>query len=138
MGAARSIRAGVGGFCALALASALAGCGTAATRSGPAATAGGSPAPHATSPAELCTTLIVQWAGDVLKGGKAAGMDYQEMGLSDGQNTILLDVLETARAERARAGPAAARRLVQRRAGALCAERYRTPGPSFASGPWPS
>jgi hypothetical protein len=138
MGAARSIRGGVGVLCALAFTSAVAGCGTAAPPSGPAATASSGPAPHTTSPAELCTTLITHWAGEALKGGKATGLDYQEMGLSSGQNTILLDILPAARAARRSNGSAAAMQLVQRQAKARCAERYSTPGPSFTSGPWPS
>ncbi|MDX6347692.1 MAG: hypothetical protein QOF84_2482 [Streptomyces sp.] len=138
MGAARSIRAGVGVLRALALASAVAGCGTAVPPSGPAATASNGPAPHTTSPAELCTTLITYWAGEALKGEKATGLDYQEMGLSSGQNAILLDILPAARAERRSNGPAAAAQLVRRQATARCAERYSTPGPSFTAGPWPS
>lgn len=56
------------------------------------------------------------------------------MGLSDGQNQILLDVTAAARAEQGRQGKAAARKLIDSQAAARCTERYRSGMPT--SGPW--
>lgn len=93
-----------------------------------------SPSPHATSPAELCTHLIVYWAEQELDQGKGSGLDYQEKGLSDGQNEILLTTLAAARQERAAHGGAAADRLIEERAQHGCAERYRNGAPT--TDPW--
>src|SRR5438067_1250643 len=88
------------------------------------------PAPRTTPPQVMCASLITHWAVVLLSGGKDAGLDYQEMGLSDGQNTILLDIVAAARTERQRHGTAAAQTLIDRRAKERCAERYRTGTPT--------
>ncbi|MER0445024.1 hypothetical protein ABR738_10665 [Streptomyces sp. Edi4] len=124
-----------GAFLAVA---ALAGCtaqpagpSQAATRTGIEAN---SPSPGATSPQDLCVRLITYWARQELDQGKGSGLDYQEKGLSDGQNEILLAALAAARPERAAHGAAAGDRVVERRAREGCDERYRNGAPS--GGPW--
>lgn len=94
-------------------------------------------APRPTPPQQLCTDLIIHWAGRILDGGEngdAGRLDYQSMGLSGGQNEILLAVLADARAEQRAKGPAAARELIAREAERRCAERYRSGAPT--DGPW--
>ncbi|MFE4858296.1 hypothetical protein [Streptomyces sp. NPDC056670] len=132
-------RAGIALVCALAAAGGLAGC---SSSGGPAphgtpssATASlNSPSPHATSPAELCTHLITYWAKQELDEGQGSGLDYQEKGLSDGQNAILLATLAAARTERAAHGAAAGDRLIEQRAQEGCAQRYRNGTPT--TDPW--
>lgn len=119
-------------MCALALAAALAGCGGGSRTDGrPTPPA---PSPQTTSPEKLCEHLISHWARVVLDGGEQANLDYQAMGLSGGQNEILLDVTAAARTEQKRQGADAARKLIDRQATARCTERHR--GGSPAGGPW--
>ncbi|WP_406509093.1 hypothetical protein [Streptomyces sp. NBC_00212] len=124
---------------ALALSAALAGC-SAGHGSTPASTPSqspstlNSPSPHTTSPAELCTHLITYWAKQELDAGQGSGLDYQEKGLSDGQNEILLATLAAARKERAAHGAAAGDRLIEQQAQQGCAERYRNGTPT--TDPW--
>lgn len=113
--------------CTVALLATLTGCGGGPTHSAP-------PAPRVTPPKELCERLISHWARVVLDGGKQANLDYQAMGLSGGQNQILLDVVAAARAEQKRLGTDAARKLIDRQATVRCAERYRSGTPT--GGPW--
>ncbi|MGW6707632.1 hypothetical protein ACWGDE_22460 [Streptomyces sp. NPDC054956] len=99
--------------------------------------AGTTPAPDATPPQRLCTDLITHWAGVILDAGEgqdAVHLDYQAMGLSGGQNEILLAVLADARAAQRAKGPAAARELTAREAERRCADRYRSGVPT--GGPW--
>ncbi|WP_455354297.1 hypothetical protein [Streptomyces sp. SYSU K217416] len=113
--------------CAAALSALLTSCG-----GSPADSA--SPAPRTTTPQELCIHLISHWARVVLDGGEQAGLDYQAMGLSGGQNEILLAVVAAARAEQSGQGPDAARKLIDRQAADRCAERHR--GGTPTGGPW--
>ena len=99
---------------------------------GPAESA--APAPRVTPPKELCERLISHWARVVLDGGKQANLDYQAMGLSGGQNQILLDVVAAARAEQKRLGADAAGKLIDSQATVRCTERYRSGTPT--GGPW--
>ncbi|TQK43823.1 hypothetical protein FBY35_5299 [Streptomyces sp. SLBN-118] len=116
--------------CTLAFAiAALAGCG-----GGSRSESHAGPSPRATPPEKLCEQLISHWARVVLDGGKSANLDYQAMGLSGGQNQILLDVTAAARAEQRRQGADAARKLIDSQAAARCAERYR--GGTPTGGPW--
>lgn len=116
---------------ALALSALLGACGPDGGGA-PAVTA--APAPRTTSPGALCARLVTHWAQVVLGGDRQAGLDYQAMGLSGGQNDILRAVVAAARAEERAQGPQPARRLISRQAAARCAERYRDGGP--AGGPW--
>ncbi|MGW3622383.1 hypothetical protein [Streptomyces sp. NPDC000880] len=113
-------------MCAVALSAVLTGCG-----SGPDSA---SPAPRITPPKELCERLISHWARVVLDGGEQADLDYQAMGLSGGQNEILLDVVAAARAEQKRQGSGAARKLIDAQAAVRCTERHRSGSPT--GGPW--
>jgi hypothetical protein len=56
------------------------------------------------------------------------------MGLSGGQNEILLDVVAAARVERKRQGTDAARKLIDRQAADRCTARHRSGTPT--GGPW--
>ncbi|MEU9096222.1 hypothetical protein [Streptomyces sp. NPDC048361] len=132
-------RAGLTLVAALAASLALAGCSTTGAPSPrgvtpEAASPSNSPSPHVTSPAELCTHLITYWAQQELDEGQGSGLDYQEKGLSDGQNEILLATLAAARQERAAHGSAAGDRLIEERAQRGCAERYRNGAPT--TDPW--
>ncbi|MEU9193529.1 hypothetical protein [Streptomyces hundungensis] len=123
---------------ALAVSAALAGCSTTAAppRGAPSTTAPSinSPSPHVTSPAELCAHLVTYWAEQELDQGQGSGLDYQEKGLSDGQNAILLTALAAARTERAAHGTAAGDRVIEQRAKQGCDERYRNGTPT--TDPW--
>ncbi|MFG3285926.1 hypothetical protein [Streptomyces sp. NPDC048111] len=123
----------------LAAGGAVAGCSHAGESSArgtpaPASASPNPPSPHTTSPAELCTHLITYWARRELDEGQGSGLDYQEKGLSDGQNAILLSALAAARAERAAHGAAAGDRVIGQRAEQGCAERYRNGPPT--GDPW--
>ncbi|WP_215454579.1 hypothetical protein [Streptomyces sp. ATCC 21386] len=111
-----------------------AGAGPTGGTAGPSTSArdGGSPSPSATQPEDLCARLVTYWSLEVLDGDTYG--DYQSMGLSNGQYDILREVVDEARAEKKRAGSAAARRLIERRAHADCQEWYRSGGPG--EGPW--
>lgn len=115
----------------LSLAAALLGCAATGPTGAPATTL---PAPA--PPEQVCTQLITHWAGRILDAGDddAVHLDYQSMGLSGGQNEILLAVLADARAEQRAKGPAAAHELSAREAQRRCAERYRSGTPT--DGPW--
>ncbi|MFK4119593.1 hypothetical protein [Streptomyces longwoodensis] len=138
--ATRRLRPGTGRLGAALLAGALAGvlatgCGAPAatgaddahTTAPPAA----SPAPPA-PPEDLCTRVVAHWSREVLDGTTYG--DYQSMGLSNGQYEILRDVVDEARAEKGRAGAAAADALIDRRAREGCVAWYRSGGPG--EGPW--
>lgn len=119
---------------ALLVAGLAAGCGQPGARDGTGASraSADSPSPSATPPAHLCAQIIGYWARRTLTGDTYG--DYQSMGLSDGQYEILRRVVDAARAERERADTRAAHRLIDRRAGELCEERYRSGEPT--GGPW--
>lgn len=124
-------------MCAFALTLALAGCGSgfsSGSSSGPSTQPRPSPAPGTTSPQTLCSKLISHWARVVVDGGAQADLDYQAMGLSGGQNEILLAVVAAARTEERTQGRPAAEKLIDRQASGRCAERYRDGDPT--GGPW--
>lgn len=122
-------------LCALALTALLAaaGCGESPSADTPRGKTP-APSPATTSPEDLCTTLIVKWGRQIYDSGKETYGDYQSMGLSNGQYMILRDTLDLARAERARHGVGAGRKLISREARERCEERYRHGEPS--GGPW--
>ncbi|WBB63414.1 hypothetical protein O7599_13200 [Streptomyces sp. WMMC500] len=95
------------------------------------------PSPSATSREAVCVRLITYWAHDQLKPGGGSQSDYQQKGLSDGQNTILLDVVELAKKERRENGDVASRALVEREVKKRCAERYEGEGTDAPSAGWP-
>lgn len=106
--------------------------GPANARDGGPANARSSHSPSPTPPEELCAKLVAHWSRETLDGDTYG--DYQAMGLSNGQYDILREVVDAARAERKRAGRAAAERLIDRRARKGCQEWYRTGGPGER--PW--
>ncbi|WP_330345570.1 hypothetical protein OHA09_26555 [Streptomyces longwoodensis] len=135
--ATRRLRPGTGRLGAALLAGALAG--VLATGCGAPAATGADDThttpPPAASPApteDLCTRVVAHWSREVLDGTTYG--DYQSMGLSNGQYEILRDVVDEARAEKGRAGAAAADALIDRRAREGCVAWYRSGGPG--EGPW--
>ncbi|KUL51061.1 hypothetical protein [Streptomyces sp. NRRL S-1521] len=125
-------------LCALALTALLTLTPTTAACAGPGPapdpTTAPAPSARATSPAELCTAIITKWARQLYEARDSTYGDYQSMGLSNGQYTILRDILDTARAERGAASEAAGRELIDRQARERRAERHQGGGPS--GGPW--
>ncbi|MFI6683476.1 hypothetical protein [Streptomyces sp. NPDC050485] len=119
---------------ALAVSAALTGCSTTSEAPAHPSLSPNSPSAQPTSPQDLCTHLIVYWAKQELDAGQGSGLDYQEKGLSDGQNEILLATLTAARKERAAHGAAAGDRLIEQQAQRGCAERYRNGTPT--TDPW--
>lgn len=95
------------------------------------------PSPSAASPEAVCVRLITYWAHDQLEAGGGSQSDYQQKGLSDGQNTILLDVVARARKEAHASGAAAARKLVESEVRKRCAERYDEGNTGAPSAGWP-
>ncbi|MGW0820507.1 hypothetical protein [Streptomyces sp. NPDC002845] len=133
MGTGRALRSGA----ALGLVLLTGGLATGCGESGPedettTQAVSGPPSPSATPPEDLCARIVAHWSREVLDGDTYG--DYQSMGLSNGQYDILRDVVDAARAERRRAGAAAAERLIDREARAGCEDWYRDGGPS--KGPW--
>ncbi|MDQ0953241.1 hypothetical protein QFZ24_007164 [Streptomyces phaeochromogenes] len=109
-----------------------AGCGESGPRGGAASTRAASGTPSATPPEDLCARIVAHWSREVLDSDTYG--DYQSMGLSNGQYEILMDVVDTARAEKKRSGEQAARELIDRGARERCTERYRDGDPT--GGPW--
>ena len=91
-----------------------------------------SPSPSATPPEDLCTRIVTYWSGEVPD--EATYVEYQSMGLSNGQYEILMKVVEAARAEKKSKGAPAAERLIDRETRAGCEDLYRDGTPS--GGPW--
>ncbi|MET7765021.1 hypothetical protein [Streptomyces sp. NPDC005336] len=104
--------------CALVLAAAVTGCGGSGAGPGPGPE---SPSPQPSSPVRLCVDLISYWAEQDLIGGRWAGLDWEQKGLSNQQYEIYDAIVRAARAERKRHGTEAARELIARRSEARCA-----------------
>ncbi|KJY41108.1 hypothetical protein VR41_13980 [Streptomyces sp. NRRL B-1568] len=112
--------------CAAALLTAvntLAGCGHSAA----------GPAQHTDSPVQLCTNLVSYWADQTITGGKWAGLDWEQKGLSNAQYELYDDIVKAARAEQGRHGTAAARTLIQRQSAQRCKD---TDGATYSSQNW--
>ncbi|WP_328970904.1 hypothetical protein [Streptomyces sp. NBC_00239] len=124
--------------CALLAALALAGCTGSATP-GPPATgtpATSAPAPRPSSPADICTALVSYWITEALTGGKWAGLDWEQKGMSNGQYEIHEQVLAEARAEERTsgrqaaldfAGPRVRQRCTEERGATRSSENWRPP-----------
>lgn len=54
------------------------------------------PAPALPDPVTACTSQLVYWVGEELR-GTDGGFDYQEMGLNSGQNDALTTIVAAAR-----------------------------------------
>jgi hypothetical protein len=113
----------------------LAGCGTPGAQDAATAAPGSasnSPSPGTTPPEALCARIVAYWSREVLDGTTYG--DYQSMGLSNGQYEILRDVVDTARAQKEKAGRRSAEELIDRETRTACAELYRGGAPT--KGPW--
>ncbi|WP_210587483.1 hypothetical protein [Streptomyces sp. GESEQ-35] len=137
MGTERPLRPGAALALVLLTGCAATGCGNTGAPDGTAAETGAqagsrSPSAPATPPEDLCTRIVSYWSREVLDSDTYG--DYQSMGLSNGQYELLRDVVDAARAERERAGAAAAERLIDREVRAGCTDLYRDGGPT--EGPW--
>ncbi|MFG3255637.1 hypothetical protein [Streptomyces sp. NPDC048172] len=93
------------------------------------------PRSRTTPPAELCAGIVARWAKDALKPGGGDQSDYQQKGLSDRQNTLVLKLSEEARRIRADEGRRAAHAFVEREARERCAA-LSSESPA-SSGGWP-
>ncbi|WP_328860215.1 hypothetical protein [Streptomyces sp. NBC_00306] len=113
--------------CALALACATAGCSADGTSGG-----SGAPttAPRASSAADICTSLVSYWAKETLKGSKAAGIDWEQKGLSNEQYAIHEEIVAAGRSEERRQGREKALALIDRQARECCAARNGATGSS--------
>lgn len=125
---------------ALVLLTALSGAtltGCTGSPSSSASSAPPAPAPHTTSARELCVLAVTYWAGQQLTSTEDTGLDYQEMGLADGENTIVGELVRAATAERALHGTDAALALIRRQGAERCALRAaHPPEPPDHTGVW--
>ncbi|MFF0447847.1 hypothetical protein ACFYT4_15805 [Streptomyces sp. NPDC004609] len=126
MGTSRHASIGhtLGAFLAVVVAT---GC-TATPSAPPPATT--TPAPQKTSLADICTNLVAYWAKEALKGGKWAGLDWEQKGLSNEQYDLHEEVVAAARAEERRRGRTAALALIDARTRQKCAARNGATGSS--------
>ncbi|MDQ1011431.1 hypothetical protein QFZ82_005916 [Streptomyces sp. V4I23] len=88
------------------------------------------PAPRTSSPAQICTSLVSYWAKEMLKGGKWAGIDWEQKGLSNDQYALHEKIVAAARAEERRQGRRKALELIDRQAERDCAEQNGATGSS--------
>ncbi|MFF4499154.1 hypothetical protein [Streptomyces sp. NPDC001401] len=122
-------RTGARALATAALAIALgAGCST-PSASGKATT----PSPDDTSPVGACTKLISYWAKESITGGKWAGLDWEQKGLSNQQYEIMDVIIKNARAEQKRHGLASAKKLIDRQTKQRCTEEN---GATWSSQNW--
>ncbi|MFE6130061.1 hypothetical protein ACFQ6Q_17630 [Streptomyces sp. NPDC056437] len=112
---------------ALALACATAGCSAGGTSGGAGATTA---APPASSAADICTSLVSYWAKETLKGSKAAGIDWEQKGLSNEQYAIHEEIVAAGRSEERRQGRDKALALIDRQARERCAAQNGATGSS--------
>ncbi|WP_052432710.1 hypothetical protein [Streptacidiphilus carbonis] len=87
-----------------------AGCAATAHSTGLPPDSSPDPSPSATrvDPVEQCADSVAYWVRYLVTPGNDQGFDYQEMGLSGGENDIVNALLPTARATVQRQGPSAA------------------------------
>ncbi|THA46688.1 hypothetical protein [Streptomyces sp. A1136] len=116
------------GAAALLWVLALAGCATSAPRPSAAP-----PSPSPSSPAQICTSLVSYWAEETLKGGKWAGLDWEQKGLSNEQYAIHEDAVAAGRAEERTAGLDKALEVVDRVVAQRCAAQN---GATWSSENW--
>ncbi|MFF7020451.1 hypothetical protein ACFY97_05470 [Streptomyces klenkii] len=91
----------------------LSGCGGSAAGPAP-------QSPEPASPVQLCTKLISYWAEQDLTGGKWAGLDWEQKGLSNEQYELYSDIVQAARAEQRQHGTDAALTWLRRRSAERC------------------
>lgn len=93
----------------------------------------GTPSPDNTSPVSACTKLISYWAKETITGGKWAGLDWEQKGLSNQQYEIMDAIVQNARTEQQRHGLGAAKKLIDRQSGQRCTEEN---GATWSSQNW--
>ncbi len=85
-------------------------------------------------PAAECARSIGYWARTLVTPGSDWGLDYQEMGLSSGEYSILQNLLPTARTLARQEDPSVIESTVQREAAGPCLDHVAalpsSPGPS--------
>ncbi|MEV4330584.1 hypothetical protein AB0K02_08570 [Streptomyces sp. NPDC049597] len=113
--------------CALLFSLAAAACSTAPS-SGPPRSS--TPAPRTSSPAQICASLVSYWAKETLKGGKWAGIDWEQKGLSNDQYALHEKIVAAARTEERHQGRRKALELIDRQAERYCAEQNGATGSS--------
>ncbi|GAA1586888.1 hypothetical protein [Streptomyces globosus] len=96
-------------------------------------------APSPSSPAEICSTLVSYWAKEALTGGRWAGLDWEQKGLSNAQFAIHEDAVAAGRAVERTHGRDKALEAVDRVVAERCAaeggatgssENRRAPSPA--------
>ncbi|MET9664241.1 hypothetical protein ABZY19_02615 [Streptomyces sp. NPDC006475] len=125
MGHSRSSRPG--GVSALLVTLVVAGCTHSSSPEAPAASA---PVTQKSSPADICTSLVSYWAKETLKGSKAAGIDWEQKGLSNEQYAIHEEIVAAGRSEERRQGRDKALALIDQQARERCAAQNGATGSS--------
>lgn len=102
----------------------------------------GSPAPSPTAtrvdPVEECASSVAYWVRYLVTPGSDMGLDYQEMGLSGGENDIVQVLLPAAGSTAKRQGPPAAQAYALQQARPRCRSYLARLGASPSSAPgWP-
>ncbi|MFF4851444.1 hypothetical protein [Streptomyces sp. NPDC001194] len=118
------------GAAALLAALALSGCSISAP---PAPRTTPTPVSSPSSPAQICTSLVSYWAKEALKGGKWAGLDWEQKGMSNDQYKIHEEVVAAGRTEERTAGLDKALELADRLTARRCAEQN---GATWSSENW--
>lgn len=91
----------------------------------------------APNPAEACARLVGYWAEQEATPNSDWGLDYQERGLSQGENAILLSLLPAARSLAARQGVSAVGPAATGWARPRCRAYLAGAGATASPGPWP-
>lgn len=94
---------------------------------------GSTPSPDDTSPVSACTKLISYWAKETITGGKWAGLDWEQKGLSNQQYEIMDTIVKNARTEQQRHGLGSAKKLIDRQSKQRCTEEN---GATWSSENW--
>ncbi|GAA2507734.1 hypothetical protein [Streptomyces longisporus] len=93
----------------------------------------GTPSPDDTSAVAACTKLISYWAKETITGGKWAGLDWEQKGLSNQQYEIMDTIVQNARTEQERHGLGSAKKLIDRQSEQRCTEEN---GATWSSQNW--
>ncbi|GAA1365241.1 hypothetical protein [Streptomyces beijiangensis] len=91
------------------------------------------PTPAESSSVTACTKLISYWAKETLTGGKWAGLDWEQKGLSNQQYELMDTIIQNARTERKLHGLPAAKTLIDRQSKDRCTA---TNGATWSSENW--
>ena len=118
---------------ATALAATLAAALGAGCSTGSASGHRSAPAQPDTSQIAACTKLISYWAKETITGGKWAGLDWEQKGLSNQQYEIMDTIIKNARTEQKRHGLDSAKTLIDRQSKQRCTEEN---GATWSSENW--